>query len=88
MDPSSSSDKMAEVRSLLREGNKIAAIKEYRSITGVGLAEAKEAVESMPLDPSAPPSADLPTNVAQKSGCLGLLAISASLALAGWWLFA
>lgn len=32
---------------LARAGNMIAAIKEYRSITGAGLAEAKAAVEAM-----------------------------------------
>jgi ribosomal protein L7/L12 len=35
------------VVSLVRAGNLIAAIKEYRSITGAGLAEAKQAVEAM-----------------------------------------
>ena len=35
------------VVALARAGNMIAAIKEYRSITGAGLAEAKEAVEAM-----------------------------------------
>ncbi|WIM88759.1 hypothetical protein PT015_04510 [Candidatus Mycobacterium wuenschmannii] len=32
---------------LARRGNLIAAIKEYRTLTGVGLAEAKEAVEAI-----------------------------------------
>jgi ribosomal protein L7/L12 len=36
----------AEV-ALARAGNMIAAIKEYRSITGAGLAEAKQAVEAI-----------------------------------------
>jgi ribosomal protein L7/L12 len=35
------------VVALARAGNMIAAIKEYRSITGVGLAEAKLAVEAL-----------------------------------------
>ena len=35
------------VVALARAGNMIAAIKEYRSITGTGLAEAKAAVEAM-----------------------------------------
>ena len=35
------------VVALARSGNMIAAIKEYRSITGAGLAEAKKAVEAM-----------------------------------------
>lgn len=36
-----------EIRQLLASGNKIAAVKRYREQTGVGLAEAKTAVESM-----------------------------------------
>lgn len=39
--------KMAEVAQLLRAGNKIAAIKRYREIYGVGLKEAKDAVEKI-----------------------------------------
>jgi ribosomal protein L7/L12 len=35
------------VVALARAGNMIAAIKEYRSVTGAGLAEAKKAVEAM-----------------------------------------
>lgn len=35
-----------EIRSLLESGNKIAAIKRYREVTRVGLAEALAAVES------------------------------------------
>jgi ribosomal protein L7/L12 len=37
----------ATVVDLARAGNLIAAIKEYREITGVGLAEAKKAVEDL-----------------------------------------
>ena len=37
----------AAVVALARAGNMIAAIKEYRSVTGAGLAEAKQAVEAM-----------------------------------------
>ena len=36
-----------EIRQLLSSGNKIAAIKRYREETGVGLAEAKSAVEAL-----------------------------------------
>jgi DNA-directed RNA polymerase subunit RPC12/RpoP len=39
--------RLAEVGRLLRSGNKIAAIKVYREVFGVGLAEAKEAVENL-----------------------------------------
>jgi ribosomal protein L7/L12 len=34
-----------QIQAALREGNKIAAIKIYREMTGVGLAEAKQAIE-------------------------------------------
>lgn len=34
-----------QVQEALRRGNKIEAIKIYRELTGVGLAEAKEAIE-------------------------------------------
>jgi hypothetical protein len=37
----------ATVIDLARSGNVIAAIKEYREITGAGLAEAKKAVEAI-----------------------------------------
>lgn len=40
-------EQMAEVARLARGGNKIEAIKLYREVTGVGLAEAKAAVEAM-----------------------------------------
>jgi large subunit ribosomal protein L7/L12 len=39
---------MSEVRALVASGNKIQAIKVYREKTGVGLKEAKDAVEAMP----------------------------------------
>src|SRR5215210_6388051 len=39
--------KMAEIAQLLHAGNKIAAIKLYREIFGVGLKEAKDAVENI-----------------------------------------
>lgn len=42
-----SSDQLAAVRSELARGNKIAAIKLMREATGLGLAEAKDAVEAM-----------------------------------------
>jgi hypothetical protein len=44
-------DKAGEmVRPLLLAGNKIEAVKEYRRITGVGLKDAKEAVDAMLLE--------------------------------------
>lgn len=49
-------DKFDEVRDFVRAGRKIEAIKRYRELTGVGLKEAKDAVE-MPdfAPPLAPP---------------------------------
>ena len=42
-----SKDVDPEVRRLAESGEKIAAIKRYREITGVGLKEAKDAVERL-----------------------------------------
>lgn len=39
--------KIDEIKSLLKSGNKIEAIKQYRALYGVGLKDAKEAVENM-----------------------------------------
>ena len=38
---------LAEIKDLVRQGNKIEAIKIYREMTGVGLKEAKDAVEAL-----------------------------------------
>ncbi len=46
-----------DVVALAREGNLIAAIKLYRTRTGLGLAEAKAAVEAMMREPAPRPSA-------------------------------
>ncbi len=40
-------DHQAEVRALLAEGNKIAAIKLVRTVTGMGLKDAKDLVDGM-----------------------------------------
>ena len=44
---SAMNDLEEQIRSLLERGQKIEAIKRYREETGVGLAEAKEAVEAL-----------------------------------------
>ncbi|MGE5195041.1 MAG: hypothetical protein ACM3U2_21315, partial [Deltaproteobacteria bacterium] len=49
-----------DVGSLVRQGRKIEAIKVYRAQTGVGLAEAKAAVEAMERGDSPPPARDAP----------------------------
>lgn len=45
MDPNSDPDLAPQVQEALRRGNKIEAIKLYRELTGVGLAEAKQAID-------------------------------------------
>jgi ribosomal protein L7/L12 len=44
-DPSSDPALSPQIQDALRRGNKIEAIKIYRELTGVGLAEAKAAIE-------------------------------------------
>lgn len=45
-DPASSDPALSpQIRDALRRGNKIEAIKIYRELTGVGLAEAKQAID-------------------------------------------
>lgn len=45
-DPNSDPILSPQIQDALRRGNKIEAIKLYRELTGVGLAEAKQAVDS------------------------------------------
>ena len=85
MNPSPSPDKLNEIRLMVTEGNKILAIKMYREVTGVGLAEAKEAVEKLASDGNAPAEGGLPTNASQKSGCFGMVAVLAVGALLTIW---
>ena len=65
------------VLKLLRSGQKISAIKAYREQTGVGLKEAKDAVEAMAAKHEIAPAS---------SGCSGvvLLAILIGGGLAAW----
>jgi ribosomal protein L7/L12 len=44
-DPNSDPALTPQIQDALRRGNKIEAIKIYRELTGVGLAEAKQAIE-------------------------------------------
>ena len=46
-DPNSDPVISHQIQDALRRGNKIEAIKIYRELTGVGLAEAKQAVENL-----------------------------------------
>ncbi len=52
-------DDLAQVRSLIERGNKIGAIKQYRELTGLGLKEAKDAVEAIERG-QAPPAVASP----------------------------
>jgi ribosomal protein L7/L12 len=45
LDPNSDPALAPQVQEALRRGNKIEAIKIYRELTGVGLAEAKDAID-------------------------------------------
>lgn len=50
VDPGPAPGRFDEVLALLHRGNKIAAVKLYKDMTGVGLAEAKDAVEKLARD--------------------------------------
>lgn len=51
--PTPHHDRFGEVRALMKRHQKIQAVKLYRELTGVGLAEAKAAVEAMGNEPMA-----------------------------------
>ena len=81
------------VRQALQQGQKIMAIKIYRDMTGLGLAEAKEAVEDLARERGRETAGHLaqdkvtPPVVAVRSGCFSLLLL---LVLIGsgalvWW---
>jgi ribosomal protein L7/L12 len=53
----------SEINALLAGGNKLEAIKRYRQLTGVGLKEAKDYVDALPLS-GAIPSLPLSANIA------------------------
>ena len=42
-----STSQEGQIKELVAKGQKVAAVKLYREMTGVGLAEAKDAVEAM-----------------------------------------
>jgi ribosomal protein L7/L12 len=92
-------DQLAPIRQAVSNGDKIQAILLYREATGLGLAEAKQAVERLelqwrretPASPapatSAPGSSKPFARKATGSGCLGLLLLLAGgglLALGEW----
>jgi len=67
-------EKIAALRELLFAGRKIEAIKLYREMTGLGLKEAKEAVEGLEssLRKETPDRFKTPP---AKGGCLGAAAV-------------
>ncbi|AHF91137.1 50S ribosomal protein L12 [Opitutaceae bacterium TAV5] len=88
-------EQTAQLASLLRQGNKIGAVKQCRIFTGLGLKEAKDAVEALeaklraesPEQFAAPPASSAEPGLRQKpAGCLGgaaaLLAVTAG--ILGW----
>lgn len=66
----------------LQRGEKLQAIRLMREITGVGLKEAKDAVEASPHAASSSRGALSPGEVSRMGGRLGWVA--AAIALAGW----
>ena len=68
----------AEVRALLAQGNKIAAIKRARELAGMGLKDAKDYVDALPPGGAMPPlpaaSQDIPVDVAADPEVRQLLA--------------
>jgi ribosomal protein L7/L12 len=77
--PASDRDFEAELVALLERGQKIGAIKLYRERTGVGLKDAKDAVESLAERRGGV--------ISQRAGCLGVIAVLLAL-LAGALAFA
>lgn len=72
----------------MRQGQKIEAIRLLREATGMGLKEAKQAVEALPFEGSGPQQSLGPGEVPRPrwGRWLGLLVVLVVMALAyGWW---
>lgn len=83
MNPPEPSDPLQAVKAALFAGRKIEAIKLFREQSGLGLAEAKEAIDKLENELRAR-SPDKFT--ASRSGCLGVVvACAASMVLLGVW---
>ena len=84
MDSPLSESQLAEIKSMVFAGNKIAAIKLYRQHTSLGLAESKTAIDQMEVElrVSSPEQFAKPAN----KGCLGMVMIGAGIAGAVGWL--
>jgi hypothetical protein len=66
-------EKMAAIKEAIFRGQKITAIKLYREATGLGLAEAKDAVER--LEAELRSSSPMEFKKVESRGCLGLVLI-------------
>jgi len=80
---------LTQIHGMLQRGEKINAIKVYRERTGVGLKEAKDAVEALEKRPApvpeAVPAGQLTQVPASRGGCLGilLLVVGAAIVMRG-----
>jgi hypothetical protein len=73
MDNNVSGEQLASIKETLRQGRKIDAIKQYREAAGLGLAEAKEAVEKLEGELRASSPHD--PGKTEARGCLGVLIV-------------
>jgi len=62
-----------QIRTLIKHGQKIEAIKLYREVTGVGLKEAKDRVEALIEKPTAAAPRPGTIDEPRGAGCLGML---------------
>lgn len=77
-------DKLEALQAALFAGRKIDAIKEYRALTGLGLAESKAAVEKLEAELRAQ-SPEKFTAPPGGRGCLGLIVVGVVLAATAAW---
>lgn len=84
MAPAITPEQKNEIIELMVGGGKIAAIKKYREITGMGLKEAKEAVEALGASLAEEnPSQYAAMQEASKGGCASVILVGFLLGL-GW----
>lgn len=79
-----SDEQAQQVQAAIFAGNKIEAIKAYRTITGKGLKESKDFVEALEaeLRQSAPESFTAPPG---GKGCAGVTVLAIVAVLVAWW---
>jgi ribosomal protein L7/L12 len=81
MDGTIPEEKMVTIKEAIFRGQKIAAIKLYREAAGLGLAEAKDAVDR--LEAELRSSAPYEFKAAESRGCLGMVLVAVAAASAG-----